>query len=227
MRQPETRVVGVKSPSNHGLSGCCSDRGGGCCHGSGGVRCFGTSTTESGSDNKQNEAGTVQQQQQQQEIVDPTNEAVSRQDLDLALQAVADESRKEADSSEPQIPGAQKGGKKLAIVFTCTVCGTRSAKQFTEQAYRNGVVLVRCPNCENLHLIADRLGFFEDESGDVEMALANAGESVKAVTNDNVLEVTLQDVLGSKLDEAVAGSGSAAAGEDRQTSGENNEPTKQ
>jgi protein import protein ZIM17 len=63
--------------------------------------------------------------------------------------------------------------------------------------------LVKCPGCQNLHLIADRLGWFEDmdddfEGGwDIEKALARAGENVTAVTNDNVLEMTLGDVVGS------------------------------
>ncbi|KAI9919786.1 hypothetical protein PsorP6_017433 [Peronosclerospora sorghi] len=30
------------------------------------------------------------------------------------------------------------------------------------------MVLVRCPGCENLHLVADRLVWFEDDSTDVE-----------------------------------------------------------
>mmetsp|Transcript_526 Transcript_526/g.792 ORF Transcript_526/g.792 Transcript_526/m.792 type:complete len:195 (+) Transcript_526:103-687(+) len=97
------------------------------------------------------------------------------------------------------IPGAQSGGKKLAIVFTCKVCETRSAKQFTEQAYQNGVVMVRCPGCENLHLIADRLGFFEDESWDIEKAMERMGEKVKAIGDDNILELTLKDIAGDKI----------------------------
>jgi len=97
------------------------------------------------------------------------------------------------------IPGAQTGGKKLAIVYTCTVCGTRSAKQFTEQAYRHGVVMVRCPGCENLHLIADRLGFFEEESWDIEKAMTRMGEQVTAINDDNVFQLTLKDVLGDKM----------------------------
>lgn len=102
------------------------------------------------------------------------------------------------------IPGTTNTKQNtLAIIYTCVKCNTRSAKQFTEHAYRNGVVMVKCPGCQNLHLIADRLGWFEDmdddfEGGwDIEKALARAGENVTAVTNDNVLEMTLEDVVGS------------------------------
>ncbi|KAL7518097.1 hypothetical protein ACHAWX_002960, partial [Stephanocyclus meneghinianus] len=61
------------------------------------------------------------------------------------------------------VPGTTNTkAKTLAIIFTCKACLTRSAKQFTEQAYHHGVVLVHCPGCENLHLIANPLGMFED-----------------------------------------------------------------
>ncbi|GMH73014.1 hypothetical protein TrST_g10211 [Triparma strigata] len=99
----------------------------------------------------------------------------------------------------PDIPGSQTGGRKLAVVYTCKVCDTRSAKRFTENAYRNGVVMVRCPGCENLHLIADRLGYFEDKGDggwDIQKFLKEQGGNVNAVTEDGILELTMKDVMG-------------------------------
>ncbi len=109
-----------------------------------------------------------------------------------------------AGESFTDVPGTTNTkGKTLAIIYTCKVCNTRSAKQFTEQAYKHGVVLVKCPGCQNHHLIADRLGWFEDrgEDGkgwDVEKLLAEVGENVKAVSGEDVLELTLDDIAGTK-----------------------------
>jgi hypothetical protein len=40
-------------------------------------------------------------------------------------------------------------------------------------------VLVRCPGCDNLHLVADRLGYFEDASTDMEALARQAGDVVR------------------------------------------------
>ena len=105
----------------------------------------------------------------------------------------------------PGFPGSQTGGKKLAIIFTCAVCNTRAAKQFTEHAYLHGVVLVKCPGCNNQHLIADNLSMFTDDSDgseeggwNIEKAMAKIGQNVTTVTDGNVLELTLDQVVGAE-----------------------------
>lgn len=122
---------------------------------------------------------------------------LSKNDLRLALQAMENKSD---SNSFRDIPGAEKGGKKLAIIYTCKVCNTRSAKKFTQQSYEKGLVMVRCPNCKNLHLIADRLGVFDDskDGWDIETYLRSMGDKVKTVTNDNVLEITMADIMGKE-----------------------------
>lgn len=114
-----------------------------------------------------------------------------------------------------KIPGAQTGGgKKLAIIYTCAICETRSMKQFTEKAYKHGVVIVTCPKCQSQHLIADNLGYFSnndtvnsDKKFDLETALSQKGQSIKKLfdeekdkdDNDNgVYELTLQDIIGQE-----------------------------
>jgi DNL zinc finger len=96
------------------------------------------------------------------------------------------------------VPGAITGGKKLAAVFTCKVCETRSIKQFTEQAYTTGVVIVRCPGCQNQHVLADRLGYFDDQPIDLDRIARENGESLTTITNgdDDVAELDLARLLG-------------------------------
>ena len=59
-----------------------------------------------------------------------------------------------SSSESGHIPG------HFQMMFTCNVCETRSLKRMSKQAYYNVVVVVRCPGCDNLHLIADNLGWF-------------------------------------------------------------------
>ncbi|KAL5709959.1 hypothetical protein ACHQM5_020580 [Ranunculus cassubicifolius] len=84
----------------------------------------------------------------------------------------------------------------MAIVFTCKVCETRSVKTACRSSYDKGVVVVRCGGCDNLHLIADRLGWF-GEPGSVEELLAARGEGFKTGSADS-LNLTLEDLAGVK-----------------------------
>ncbi|CAK7325436.1 unnamed protein product [Dovyalis caffra] len=62
----------------------------------------------------------------------------------------------------------------LAMIFTCKVCETRSVKTVSRESYENGVVVARCGGCNNLHLIADHLGWF-GEPVSIEEILAARG----------------------------------------------------
>ncbi|KAL6633299.1 hypothetical protein ACP70R_025970 [Stipagrostis hirtigluma subsp. patula] len=85
----------------------------------------------------------------------------------------------------------------LAMVFTCKVCETRSMKMASRESYEKGVVVARCGGCNNLHLIADRLGWF-GEPGSIEDFLAAQGEEVKKGSTDT-LNFSLDDLVGSQL----------------------------
>ncbi|KAH6820626.1 hypothetical protein C2S53_020430 [Perilla frutescens var. hirtella] len=84
----------------------------------------------------------------------------------------------------------------LAMVFTCNVCNTRQLKTASRESYDKGVVVARCNGCDNLHLIADRLGWFGEPSS-VEEFLAARGEEVKKGSPET-LNLTLEDLAGRK-----------------------------
>mmetsp|Transcript_29311 Transcript_29311/g.54876 ORF Transcript_29311/g.54876 Transcript_29311/m.54876 type:complete len:85 (-) Transcript_29311:701-955(-) len=79
--------------------------------------------------------------------------------------------------------------ERMLIAFTCTVCNTRSARTFSKKSYEEGVVIVTCPGCKNHHLIADRLGWFDDASVDITTIMQEKGEEVVYIRDaDGVCE---------------------------------------
>eukprot|EP00993_Chasmostoma_nieuportense_P006205 NODE_6823_length_497_cov_31.372973_g6657_i0.p1 GENE.NODE_6823_length_497_cov_31.372973_g6657_i0~~NODE_6823_length_497_cov_31.372973_g6657_i0.p1 ORF type:complete len:128 (+),score=5.47 NODE_6823_length_497_cov_31.372973_g6657_i0:53-436(+) len=80
-------------------------------------------------------------------------------------------------SSQLGGPGIGPTGADMAAMFTCGACDTRVLKQFTKKSYTEGVVIVECPSCRNLHVLADNLGWFGEEPN-IEVILKNKGEQV-------------------------------------------------
>ncbi|GLJ23883.1 hypothetical protein SUGI_0453810 [Cryptomeria japonica] len=101
-------------------------------------------------------------------------------------------------SVESSVVSDMKVSKRhdLAMLYTCKVCETRSVKTMSRESYENGIVIVRCSGCNNLHLIADRLGWFGEPSS-VEDFLRARGEEIQRGSQDSY-ELTLEDLAGGK-----------------------------
>ncbi|KIH54533.1 DNL zinc finger [Ancylostoma duodenale] len=70
--------------------------------------------------------------------------------------------RQRAPFSSGSVPIGQQE-PRLSIQYTCGVCGSRQGpKTFSKNSYEKGVVIVTCEKCNNHHIIADNLGWFED-----------------------------------------------------------------
>ena len=92
-------------------------------------------------------------------------------------------------------------GEFSALQFTCThgdkyaeACSTSPqdrtvTKVVSKQAYQKGVVFAKCP-CEKLHLVADSLGWFDDEKTNIENILKEKGEQVKKLTVDDLFSLS-------------------------------------
>ncbi|KAL5334243.1 mitochondrial import protein Zim17 [Aspergillus crustosus] len=95
----------------------------------------------------------------------PLTDQSSDRDLDRERQAQNEERRKD----EP----------KYQITFTCKPCGERSEHYMSKHSYHRGTVLIRCPGCENRHVISDNLGIFFDESTSIEQLLEQNKEKIR------------------------------------------------
>lgn len=78
------------------------------------------------------------------------------------------------------------------MAFTCSKCETKQAKTFSKDSYQNGVVLLRCEGCDNLHLIADNLGWFRDNKVNIQLLMEEKGEQVLTNMSKDGIEFVLK-----------------------------------
>ncbi|CRK96452.1 CLUMA_CG009871, isoform A [Clunio marinus] len=102
-----------------------------------------------------------------------------------------------ADKPTDQLSSVPLGQleKKMQMMYTCKVCGTRNSQTISKVAYTQGVVIVRCSGCENNHLVADNLGWFKDKKVNIEDILREKGEEVRKVTLGNEIVEIVQNKL--------------------------------
>jgi len=95
----------------------------------------------------------------------------------------SDDERKPIEhiEKEKSTPLGQITVEKMQLSYTCKVCNSRNSKIISKQAYTKGMVIVKCDGCENNHLIADNLGWWDtSEPGtiNIEQIMAKKGETV-------------------------------------------------
>ena len=84
------------------------------------------------------------------------------------------------------------------IIYTCKVCDTRQSRSFTKNAYKNGIVILKCEGCKGLHLIADNLGWFQDGKINIEDIVKDTDEEIVKVNAEGDLKEFLISKLGKR-----------------------------
>jgi len=119
---------------------------------------------------------------------------ISRWAAMIPQQMAAAEARKQVTREDAAktatVPGVKTGqGGLYAIFYTCKVCNVRSGKTFSKKAYHEGIVVVKCPGCQKLHLVADHLGWFASKGTDIETIMRERGQDITRLSSDEeVLE---------------------------------------
>ena len=105
--------------------------------------------------------------------------------------------------SEPATP-KQDLAPAYQITFTCKPCGHRSSHRMTKQAYHHGTVLIKCPSCENRHVIADHLKVFLDQATTLEDILKKQtadGKPLSSLIKKGKLGMRTDSMIGNEGEE--------------------------
>jgi flavoprotein len=93
-----------------------------------------------------------------------------------------------------QIKGTTRGrGGLMLMAFTCSKCETKQARTFSKESYEQGVVLLRCEGCDNLHLIADNLGWFRDNKVNIQQIMEEKGEKLHTNVSKDGIEFVINN----------------------------------
>ena len=92
--------------------------------------------------------------------------------------------------NEEDIKGTRTAANGLLLMaYTCGKCEHKQVRTFSRKSYEEGVVLVRCENCDSLHLIADNLKWFEDEKVNIQQIMERQGSKVHTNITDQAVEI--------------------------------------
>jgi len=86
--------------------------------------------------------------------------------------------------------------QKLLIRYTCKPCGEVNQGFIGKESYLHGVVICTCKKCNNKHLIADHLNWFQEKGKTIEEILALKGETVKKFMFDSS---SIQSILPPEM----------------------------
>ena len=95
---------------------------------------------------------------------------------------------KDTPSASQHIGSIKVDKPQYMLAFTCKKCDHRSSHTISKQAYHHGTVMVKCPKCNNRHLIADHLKIFHDSHITIEDIMKAKGETVSQSTEDLVFD---------------------------------------
>lgn len=109
---------------------------------------------------------------------------LSDEDKELLRMTFFEPEKAKVFAKHPMGDGGGAGNKAgdMVALFTCNICKLRSSKRFSKHSYTKGVVMVQCGGCGSKHLIADHLGWFEDEHKTIEDVLKARGEEVRRLS---------------------------------------------
>lgn len=75
---------------------------------------------------------------------------------------------------------------RLFCAYSCKICSTRNHGLVSKVAYNGGTVIMRCKQCNNLHLMVDHLNWFGEGARSMQQILQAKG--IQITTKDNLIE---------------------------------------